>query len=122
MPTCPRCQRPPTKRHGTDRVGRQRLLCRLCGRSFTTESLSAFAGYHWPAEVILTTVRWYLAHPLSGTSVMVLLAERGIDVSQRTILRWVQGPDLRTTARGRSAHAPPPARPEVVRRRGVLLS
>jgi hypothetical protein len=33
--------------------------------------------------------RWSLAHPLSGTSVMVLLAERGIDVSPRTVLRWV---------------------------------
>jgi putative transposase len=41
-------------------------------------------------------VRWYLAHPLSGTSVMVLLAERGIDVSPRTVLRWAQtfGPRL----------------------------
>ena len=35
-------------------------------------------------------VRWYLAHPLSATSVMVFLAERGVDVSKRTILRWVQ--------------------------------
>jgi transposase-like protein len=57
MPACPRCQRPAPKRNGTDRVGRQRLLCRLCGRSFTSESLSVFAGYHWPAEVVLTAVR-----------------------------------------------------------------
>src|SRR5438270_177955 len=41
-------------------------------------------------------VRWYLRHPLSATSVMELLAERGIDVSNRTVLRWVQafGPQL----------------------------
>jgi transposase-like protein len=32
-------------------------------------------------------VRWYLAHPLSATSVMVLLAERGFDVSKRTVRR-----------------------------------
>jgi putative transposase len=46
-------------------------------------------------------VRWYLAHPLSGTSVMVLLAERGIDVSPRTVLRWVQtfGPLLAAEVR-----------------------
>jgi transposase-like protein len=40
--------------------------------------------------VILMALRWYLAHPLSGSSVMVLLAERGVDVSSRTVLRWVQ--------------------------------
>ena len=46
-------------------------------------------------------VRWYLRHPLSATSVMELLAERGIDVSNRTVLRWVQtfGPQLAEEAR-----------------------
>ena len=44
---------------------------------------SAFSGYRWPADVILTAVR----HPLSATSVMELLAERGIDASNRTMLR-----------------------------------
>ena len=43
---------------------------------------SAFSGYRWPANVILMAVRWYLRHPLSATSVMELLAERGIDVVQ----------------------------------------
>src|SRR5437667_8149186 len=46
-------------------------------------------------------VRWYLRHPLSAMSVMELLAERGIDVSNRTVLRWVQafGPKLAAEAR-----------------------
>jgi len=46
-------------------------------------------------------VRWYLRHPLSATGVMELLAERGIDVSNRTVLRWVQafGPQLAAEAR-----------------------
>jgi putative transposase len=46
-------------------------------------------------------VRWYLRHPLSGASVMELLAERDIDVSTRTVLRWVQtfGPLLAAEAR-----------------------
>jgi IS6 family transposase len=48
---------------------------------------SAFSGYRWPADVILMAVRWYLRHPLSATSVMELLAERGIDASNRTMLR-----------------------------------
>lgn len=88
-------------RHGRDRAGRQRFLCRGCGRTFTTDSMAAFAGYRWPADVILMAVRWYLAHPLSATSVMVFLAERGIDVSKRTVLRWVQtfGPLLAAEVR-----------------------
>src|SRR5262249_10567634 len=63
-------------------------------------------GYRWPADVILTTVRWYLAYPLSSRQVLELLAERGIDVSHRTVLDWVQafGPQLAAAVRrhGRS--------------------
>src|SRR4051794_34559481 len=90
MPACPACPASTAIRHGRDRAGRQRFPCKGCGRTFTTDSTAAFAGYRWPADVILMAVRWYLAHPLSATSVMVFLAERGIDVSKRTVLRWVQ--------------------------------
>jgi len=90
MPACPSCSHTASMRHGRDRAGRQRFLCKRCRRTYTRDSAAAFAGYHWPAEVILMAVRWYLSHPLSGTSVMVLLAERGIDVSKRTVLRWAQ--------------------------------
>src|SRR5258708_34630499 len=46
-------------------------------------------------------VRRYMVPRLSATSVMGLLAERGIDVSNRTVLRWVQtfGPQLAAEAR-----------------------
>src|SRR5215208_207162 len=90
MPPCPFCRQPAAKRDGHDAAGRQRYACRACGHDFTEHSASAFAGYRWPAEVILLAVRWSLSHPLSATSVMELLAERGIDVSKRTVLRWVQ--------------------------------
>jgi transposase-like protein len=65
-------------------------------KNLTEHSASAFSGYRWPADVILTAVRWYLAYPLSSRQVLELLAERGIDVSHRTILNWVQafGPRL----------------------------
>jgi transposase, IS6 family len=101
MPLCSSCQRPATKRHGRDGAGRQRFVCRPCGRTFTATSVSAFSGYRWPPDVILLAVRWDLGHPLSATSVMVFLAERGIDVSQRTALRRVQtfGPPLAAEAR-----------------------
>src|SRR5215211_4885336 len=101
MSACPSCRHSAPVRHGHDRTGRQRYLCGGCRRTFTTDSTTAFTGYRWPAEVILMAVRWYLAHPLSSTSVMVLLAERGLDVSPRTVLRWVQtfGPLLAAEVR-----------------------
>ena len=61
-----------------------------CRRDFTQLSGSAFSGYRWPAEVILAGMRWYLSYPLSARQVAELLAERGIDVSARTVLTWVQ--------------------------------
>jgi len=96
MLLCPSCQQPATKRDGYDQRSRQRYSCRLCHRDFTADSTSAFSGYRWPADVILTAVRWYASYPLSATHVMQLLAERHIDVSARTVLNWVQtfGPQL----------------------------
>ncbi len=101
MTACPSCQQPASKRDGHDPAGRQRYACHACGRDFTDRSGSAFAGYRWPPEVILLAVRWSLSHPLSATSIMELLAERGIDVSKRTVLRWVQtfGPRLAAEVR-----------------------
>jgi transposase-like protein len=96
MPLCPACQQPATKCNGRDRRGRHTYVCRPCRRTFTQNTTSAFSGYRWPADVILTAVRWYLAYPLSSRQVLELLAERGIDVSHRTVLDWVQafGPRL----------------------------
>ena len=72
-----------------------------CHRDFTHASSGAFSGYRWPPDVIITAVRWYLSYPLSARQVTELLAERGIDVSARTVLTWTQtfGPQLATAAR-----------------------
>src|SRR5918911_2609340 len=103
MPSCPSCQQPASKRNGRDRRGRQKYACSACQRTFTDDTASAFSGYRWPADVILTAVRWYLAYPLSSRQVLELLAERGIDVSHRTVLNWVQtfGPQLADEVRRR---------------------
>ena len=103
MPLCPACQQPASKRNGRDRRGRQKYACRPCRRTFTENTVSAFSGYRWPRDVIIMAVRWYLAYPLSSRQVLELLAERGIDVSHRTVLNWVQtfGPQLATEVRGR---------------------
>ena len=56
---CPSCQPPATKRAGYDERGRQLYRCRPRHRDFTAVLTSAFSGYRWPADVILTAVRWY---------------------------------------------------------------
>ena len=50
----------------------------------------AFAGFCFPPEVIILSVRWYLRFALSYRDVEELLAERGIDVDHTTVYRWVQ--------------------------------
>ena len=49
----------------------------------------SFKGAHFPPEVILTGVRWYLAYPLSTRHVEELMAERGVELDHATINRLV---------------------------------
>src|SRR3954454_17933174 len=50
---------------------------------------SAFAGFRFPAEVIVVGVRWYLRYGLSYRDVEELLGERSIQVDHVTVYRWV---------------------------------
>jgi putative transposase len=49
----------------------------------------SFKGAHFPQEIILTGVRWYVAYPLSTRHVEELMHERGVHVDHSTINRWV---------------------------------
>src|SRR5262245_56938895 len=49
----------------------------------------SFKGAHFPQDIILMGVRWYLAYPLSYRHVEELMAERGVSVDHATIQRWV---------------------------------
>src|SRR5947209_540254 len=55
-----------------------------------------FKWRHFPGEVILLCVRWYLRYPLAYQHVAELLAEPGVAVDPSCIWRWVQayGPEL----------------------------
>ena len=46
-------------------------------------------GSHFPPDIILMGVRWYLAYPLSYRHVEELMAERGVELDHATIQRWV---------------------------------
>ena len=51
---------------------------------------SAFAGFRFPAELIMVAIRWYLRYGLSYGDVEELLIERGVEVDHVTVYRWVQ--------------------------------
>ena len=49
----------------------------------------SFKGAHFPQEIILMAVRWYVAYPLSTRHVEELMEERGVEVDHATMNRWV---------------------------------
>ena len=49
----------------------------------------SFKGAHFPKDIILMRVRWYVAYPLSYRHIEELLEECGVPVDHATIQRWV---------------------------------
>ncbi len=56
----------------------------------------SYRGYRFPADVIQRAVWMYLRFTLSYRDLQDLLAERGIQVSCKTVRRWVHvfGPGI----------------------------
>src|SRR5436309_15471400 len=96
MSACPYCSSLDLTRDGHDQRGRVIRACRSCGRHATSESTSLVAGHRFPRDIILLAVRYYLQLGAAAERIAGILADRGVDVSGRTILRWVQkfGPVL----------------------------
>ena len=71
------------------------------GRHATAESASLVSGHRFLRDIILIAVRYYLQLDAAAERIAGVLADRGIDVSGRTILRWVQkfGPALADAVR-----------------------
>src|SRR5713226_1900827 len=101
MRSCPRCSSSDLTRDGHDKHGRVVYVCAGCGRHATVESASLVSGHRFPRDVILLAVRYYLQLGAAAERIAGVLADRGIDVSGRTILRWVQkfGPALADAVR-----------------------
>ncbi len=49
----------------------------------------SFNGRHFQRDMILQSVRWYLAYALSYRDIEEIMQERGFDVDHSTIHRWV---------------------------------
>src|SRR5712691_9940502 len=101
MYSCLRCSSADVTRDGHDERGRVVYACAGCGRHATAEPASLASGHRFPRDVILLAVRYYLQLGAAAERIAGVLADRGIDVSGRTILRWVQkfGPALADAVR-----------------------
>src|SRR5712691_682926 len=49
----------------------------------------SFKGAHFPPDIMLRGVRWYVAYPCSYRHGEALLEERGVPIDHATIQRWV---------------------------------
>ncbi len=49
----------------------------------------SFKGAHFPHDIMLMGVRWYVTYPLSYRHVEELMEERGVSIDHATIQRWV---------------------------------
>ena len=49
----------------------------------------SFKGRHFQRDMILQSMRWYLAYALSYRDIEEMMAERGFSVDHSTINRWV---------------------------------
>ena len=49
-----------------------------------------FTGRHFPKDLILQTIRWYLRYSLSYRDIEEILEERGVEIDHTTPYRWVQ--------------------------------
>jgi transposase-like protein len=50
----------------------------------------SFKGCHFPKDIILMCIRWYVAYPLSYRHVEELMEERGVSLDHATVNRWVE--------------------------------
>lgn len=69
----------------------------MCGTTRITEGsmktlnpavVRVLKRLHYPLDLILTCVRWYVAYPLSQRHLEDMMAERGVSVDHSTVHRW----------------------------------
>ena len=85
-------------------------------RMTCTASLSAFAGFRFPREVIKVAVRWYLRYGLSYRGLEAVFAEHGITIDPSPSTDGSSG-SLPSSSTPLSL--PLPAGRQVVRRRDI---
>ncbi len=48
-----------------------------------------YTGLHYPRDIIIQCVHWYLSYSLSYRNLEEMMGERGLTLDHSTINRWV---------------------------------
>ncbi|MDR6409070.1 UNVERIFIED_ORG: hypothetical protein ABIC62_003378 [Burkholderia sp. 1595] len=62
---------------------------KMLRKSMPAELMKVLIRLHYPLEVILLCVRWYVAYSLSLRNLEEMKAKRGFEVDHSTVHRWV---------------------------------
>jgi len=62
---------------------------KMLRKSMPAELMKVLIRLHYPPEVILLCVRWYVAYSLSLRNLEEMMAKRGFEVDHSTVHRWV---------------------------------
>jgi len=63
---------------------------RICRKALLPGVAKVLKRLHFPVDVILLCVRWYVAYSLSLRDLDEMIAEHGIEVDHSTVHRWDQ--------------------------------
>lgn len=63
-------------------------LIEIAGKKLSPELGKVLKRLHYPLEIMLMCVRWYVAYPLSLRHLEQMMAERGVEVDHSTVHRW----------------------------------
>ena len=61
----------------------------MTGKTLPPEVAKVLKRLHYPLDVILLCVRWYVAYSLSLRNLEEMMAERGFEVDHSSVHRWV---------------------------------
>jgi len=61
----------------------------MTGKTLPLAVAKVLKRLHYPLDVILLCVRWYVAYSLSLRNLEEMMAERGVKVDHSSVHRWV---------------------------------
>ncbi len=87
---CPKCYTDNTTKKGKTKLGYQVYKCKDCSKKFNERTGTEFNDLHFPTDLVLLVVRWYLRYKLSLRDIAEIFLERGFEFTHETVRCWVQ--------------------------------
>ena len=86
---CPHCDSKNTySRQSKTDLGYQEYRCRACGSQYNERTGTVFNYLEYPTEVVILVLWYYYDFKTSLDDVVRLMAQRGIELSHKTVSNW----------------------------------